>query len=90
MLFWSFVSIIVAIIWLSTAVYMSAGGTVYDPSDWFATINTAAGSRIAQIPGTCTGAGLEGKEVEGMMLWYGNVGGGHIAFSERKTERLEG
>ncbi|ORX37829.1 hypothetical protein BD324DRAFT_623475 [Kockovaella imperatae] len=53
---YSVLEILGGLLWLAAGIYMIGGGTRYDPSDWFQTINTSAGSDLNQIQGTCTGA----------------------------------
>ena len=81
MFVWGVVSAILGLCWLAAVFYMAKGGTAYDPTDWFQTMNTGAGSQLAQIPGTCTGVGLQGKDIENTLMWYGEIGPTHIGFS---------
>ena len=93
MLAWSTISVLIALVWLVTIFYMARGGTAYDPTDWFQTMNTGAGSHLAQVPGTCTGAGLKGKHFERMKLWYGEIADNHnhnhIGFSHSETIKVD-
>ncbi|WWC89039.1 uncharacterized protein L201_003957 [Kwoniella dendrophila CBS 6074] len=80
---WSVIALLSGLVWLVAAIYMLKGGTNYDPTDWFHTLNTGAGSTIQQIPGTSSCAGLEGKRVNTILLWYGAISPERVGFSER-------
>jgi len=86
---WSVLCLALAIAWLSSAAYMKGGGTRYDPTDWFQTINTSAGSNLAQIDGTCTGAYLEPRKVNDTKLWYGELYPGHVGFSQQNATPIQ-
>jgi hypothetical protein len=86
---WSITCIFIALVWFAATAYMTGGGTRYDPTDWYQTINTSAGSNLAQLPGTCTGAGLEAKNVNANLIWYGEVGPNRIGFSQQPTSNLQ-
>jgi hypothetical protein len=43
---WSITCLMIALVWFVAAAYMTGGGTRYDPTDWYQTINTSAGSKI--------------------------------------------
>jgi hypothetical protein len=85
---WSSVCLFIAMVWFLAALYMTGGGTRYDPTDWYHTINTAAGSDIVQLPGTCTTAGLNVGTVKSNTLWYGVVKPGHVGFAQQPTANL--
>ena len=85
---WSIVCIFVGLAWYGAAAYMIGGGTRYDPTDWYQTINTSAGSNLAQLPGTCTGANLKAGKVNNHLLWYGELGPGHVGFSQQPTRSV--
>ena len=86
---WSITCLLIALIWFTAAAYMTGGGTRYDPTDWYQTLNTSAGSNLSQLPGTCTGGGLEAKTVNANMIWYGEVGPNHIGFAQQPTSNLQ-
>lgn len=85
---WSITCLLIAFAWLVSALYVTGGGTRYDPTDWYQTINTSAGSNLTQLPGTCTGAGLQAKKVNKIRLWYGELGPGHVGFAHQRTSEL--
>jgi hypothetical protein len=85
---WSITCLLISFAWLVSALYMTGGGTRYDPTDWYQTINTSAGSNLTQLPGTCTGAGLQAKKVNKIRLWYGELGPGHVGFAHQRTAEL--
>ncbi len=64
---------------------MAEGETAYDPTDWFQTVKSGAGSQLMQIPGSCTGIGLRGNAIDNMLMWYGEVGPTHIGFGTHQT-----
>jgi hypothetical protein len=82
---WSIVCIVIGLAWYAAAVYMIRGGTRYDPTDWFQTMNTSAGSNLNQIQGTCTGAGLQGRKLKKTEMWYGELAPGHVGFAQQPT-----
>lgn len=86
---WSVTCLMIALVWFTAAAYMTGGGTRYDPTDWYQTLNTSAGSNLLQLPGTCTGGGLEAKTVNANMIWYGEVGPNHIGFAQQPTSNLQ-
>ena len=86
---WSAVCILSGLVWLALAVYMHGGGTRYDPSDWYQTLNTSAASNISQKPGTCTGAHLKEKMVNVEHLWYGELAPGHVGFSQAPAPAIQ-
>jgi len=80
LLTWSIISLLVSVAWLGCTFYICQGGTHYDPSDWYDTVNLAAGSAVTQLPDTC--AGIQklhnlGKE----QLWYGETRPSHLGLS---------
>lgn len=85
----SVLCILVGLAWLLLFAYMFGGGTRYDPSDWYQTLNTSAGSNLIQLPGTCTGAHLSARKVNNQLLWYGEIGPGHIGFNQSPTMQLD-
>ncbi|ORX37830.1 hypothetical protein BD324DRAFT_650375 [Kockovaella imperatae] len=85
LLAYSCLEILSGLIWLTAGIYMVKGGTRYDPTDWFHTLNTSAGSNIQQINGTCTGADLQPRKVNKNVLWYGEIASGHVGFSQYQT-----
>lgn len=89
LLAWSIICILIGLIWLLLAAYMIGGGTRYDPTDWYQTLNTSAGSNLQQIPGTCTGAHLQPKKVNNQVLWYGELYPGHVGFAHQPTSQLQ-
>lgn len=82
---WSIVCIGIGVAWYAAVIYMVRGGTRYDPTDWFQTINTSAGSNLSQIQGTCTGAGLQSRKLKKTELWYGEIAPGHVGFAQQPT-----
>jgi len=82
---WSIVCIVIAMAWYASAVYMIRGGTRYDPTDWFQTMYTSAGSNLNQIQGTCTGAGLQSRKLKKTEMWYGELAPGHVGFAQQPT-----
>jgi hypothetical protein len=82
---WGIISLLFGLSWLAAAIYMVKGGTAYDPTDWFQTMNTGAGSPFVPFRGTSTGAGLQGKHIDDTVLWYGEVGPSLIGFSNTPT-----
>ena len=78
---WSTSCIAIGLVWMALAIYMHGGGTRYDPSDWYQTVNTTAGSRLVQKAGTCTGAHLGGRTIKERRLFYGELQPNHIGFS---------
>ncbi|WVR09023.1 hypothetical protein IAU60_006083 [Kwoniella sp. DSM 27419] len=83
---WSILCIAIGIVWFCAAGYMVGGGTRYDPSDWYQTVNTAAGSGLHQKPGTCAGGKHPGINKEA--LWYGELKSSHVGFSKSGVTAL--
>ena len=86
---WSALCCLVGLLWLALALYMRGGGTRYDPSDWYQTLNTAAASSIQQKHGTCTGAHLKEHMVNSEHLWYGELAPGHVGFSQAPAPAVQ-
>jgi hypothetical protein len=86
---WGVVSLVFGLSWFAAAIYMVKGGTAYDPTDWLQTMNTGAGSRLVQVPGTSTGSGLEGKHNDDRLLWYGEIGPQLVGFSSSPTVSVD-
>jgi len=80
---WGIISAILSLVWLLDLCILIPGGSRYDPSDWFSTVNLTAGSRMTQIPGTCTGGNFLGRKHENIKLWLGEIGPHHAGLSYR-------
>lgn len=86
---WSTMCLLIGFVWILLALYMLGKGTRYNPTDWYHTLNTSAGSSLIQAAGTCTSAHLKTGTVNKERLWYGELHNGHVGFSQHPTAPLQ-